>query len=132
MLKLHMLLVIVRSVFKGSKYYPQVFLDECSYEVNMLEYDRIDISKGTDINKTNASKECDVCHYCYFLDKKFKCEPYLSNGCHDLMQNTMNFNGAAIVSVKGSDYRIRFWYMTKNDAIYIMINSNLNQKGGSL
>ena len=132
MLKLHMLLVIVRSVFKGSKYYPQVFLDECSYEVNMLEYDRIDISKGTDINKTNASKECHVCHYCYFLDKKFKCEPYLSNGCHDLMQNTMNFNGAAIVSVKGSDYRIRFWYMTKNDAIYIMINSNLNQKGGSL
>ena len=132
MLKLHMLLVIVRSVFKGSKYYPQVFLDECSYKVNMLEYDRIDISKGTDTNKRNASKECDVCHYCYFSDKNFKCEPYLCNGCHDLMQNTMNFNGAAIVSVKGSDYRIHFWYMTKNDAIYIMINSNLNQKGGSL
>ena len=133
MLKLNMLLVLVRPVFKeGSKYYPQVFLDECLYEINMLEYDRIDISKGTDINKTNASKECDVCHYCYFLDKNFKYEPYLCNGCHDLMQNTMNFNGAAIVFVKGSDYRIHFWYMTKNDAIYIMINSNLNQKGGSL
>ena len=26
----------------------------------MLEYDRIDISGGIDINKTNASKECDI------------------------------------------------------------------------
>ena len=26
----------------------------------MLEYDRIDASEGTDINKTNASNECDI------------------------------------------------------------------------
>ena len=32
----------------------------------MLEYDTIDISEGIDINKTNASKECDICHYWYF------------------------------------------------------------------
>ena len=37
----------------------------------MLEYDRIDISEGIDINETNASTECDICHYCYFLDKNF-------------------------------------------------------------
>ena len=35
----------------------------------MLEYDRINISEGIYINKTNASKKCDVCHYRYFLDK---------------------------------------------------------------
>ena len=29
----------------------------------MLDYDRIDISEGTDVNKTNVSKECDICHY---------------------------------------------------------------------
>ena len=33
-LKLHMLTVIVRSVFQeDSKYYPQVFLDKCLYEL---------------------------------------------------------------------------------------------------
>ena len=32
----------------------------------MLEYDRIDTSEGIDINKTIASKECDICHYRYF------------------------------------------------------------------
>ena len=29
----------------------------------MLEYYRIDISEGIDINKTNLSKDCDICHY---------------------------------------------------------------------
>ena len=29
----------------------------------MLEYDRMDNSERIDINKTNASKECDICHY---------------------------------------------------------------------
>ena len=37
----------------------------------MLYYDRIDVSEGIDINKTKASKECDVFHYWYFLDKEF-------------------------------------------------------------
>ena len=70
----------------------------------MLEYDRIDVSEGIDINKTNASKECDICHYWYSLDKSFKYEPYF---CNDLMQKAMNFNDvAAIVSIKGSNYRI--------------------------
>ena len=38
----------------------------------MLEYYKIDISEGIDINITNASKEFGICHYWYFLDKRFK------------------------------------------------------------
>ena len=44
----------------------------------------------------------------------------------------MDFNGDAIVSVKRSDYRIHFCYMSKNYAIRIMSNSNLNEKWGVL
>ena len=44
----------------------------------------------------------------------------------------MNFNDFAIVSIKGSDYRIHFWYMRKNDAINLIRNSNLNENSGSL
>ena len=40
----------------------------------MLEYGRIDISEEIDVNKTNASKECDICHYWYFKDIGFKSE----------------------------------------------------------
>ena len=99
----------------------------------MIEYDRIDISEGIDINKlSDKSKECHICHYWYFLDKNFSYEPYLCNGCHDLMQKAINFNDVAIVSIKGSDFRIHFWYMSKDDAIRITHNSNLIDKKGVL
>ena len=83
----------------------------------MLEYDRIDISEGIDFNKISASKKCDICHYYYFKNIGFKYEPYLCNGCHDLIQKTMSFNDVAIVYVEGSVYRIHFWYMSKDDPI---------------
>ena len=41
----------------------------------MLEYERIDISEGIDVNKTNLSKECDICHCWYLKDIGFKYEP---------------------------------------------------------
>ena len=98
----------------------------------MLEYNRTNISEGIDVNKTSFSKECDICHYCYFKNIGFKYESFLCNGCHNLMQKAMSFNNVAIVYVKGSAYRIHFWYMSKDDAISIMNNSNLIDKKGVL
>ena len=98
----------------------------------MLEYERIDISEGIYVSKTNLSKECDICHYWYFIDIGFECEPYLCNGCHDLKQKAMSFNNIAIVYLKGSAYRINFWYMSKDDAINIMNGSILLDKRGVL
>ena len=66
----------------------------------MLDYRRIDISEGIDVDKTNLSKGCDICHYWYFKDIGFKYEPYFCNGCHDLMQKAMSFDNIAIVYVK--------------------------------
>ena len=40
----------------------------------------------------------------------------------------MSFNNAAVVYVKGSAYRINFWYISKNDSINIMNGSNLVDK----
>ena len=44
----------------------------------------------------------------YFLDKGFKFESCLSNGCLYLIQKVIDFNDPAIVSVKRNDYRIHF------------------------
>ena len=90
----------------------------------MLEYNRIDISEGIDVNKTRF--------YWFFKDVGFKYEKYLCNGCHNLMQKAMSFYNIAIVYVKGSAYRIHFWYMSKNDAISIINSSNLVDKRGVL
>ena len=97
----------------------------------MLEYYRIDISEGIDVNKTNLSKECDICHYWYFKGVGFKYEPYLCNGCHDLMQKAMSFNNVAVVYVRNT-YRTHFWYVSKNDAINIINGYNLADKKGVL
>ena len=98
----------------------------------MLEYDRTDIWEEIDINKTNASKECHICHYWYFNDIGFKYESYLCNGCHGLTQKAMNFNDVPIVYLKGNAYRFHFWYISKDDAISMMNNSNLIDKMGVL
>ena len=47
--------------------------------LQMLCYDRIGISEGIDVNNTSASKECDICHYWYFLNYSFK---FQSNVCN--------------------------------------------------
>ena len=73
----------------------------------MLYYDKIDVSEGIDVNKTNHSPICIIWDYCYTLQVNFKCKSKLCNGCHDSMQKAMSPN-AAIVSVKGNDYRTHF------------------------
>ena len=40
--------------------------------IKMLNFDRIDVSEGNDINKTSSSKDCDIYHYSCFLNKIFK------------------------------------------------------------
>ena len=53
--------------------------------MKMLYFDRIDISEGTGINKTGASKECDIYLYLYFLYYSFKFQPNVCNRRHDLL-----------------------------------------------
>ena len=47
----------------------------------MVYYDRIDISKGIDPSKSNKSRECMICHYCFF-NHGFKFQDYV---CDDIM-----------------------------------------------
>ena len=53
----------------------------------MIEYERIDISERIDLNKTNKSKECMLCHYWYFLHKNFSCGSYLCDNYYNFSQN---------------------------------------------
>ena len=44
----------------------------------------------------------------------------------------VSIKSLAIVYSKGNAYRINFWYMSKDDAISIIHNSNLIDKKGTL
>ena len=66
----------------------------------MLYYNRVDISEGNDLAKSNNNKECMICHYFFFNHGRFKFQDSLCNGCHDLTMLTIDISNIAIITVK--------------------------------
>ena len=95
----------------------------------MLQYERIDISEEMDFGKINKSVECIICHYWYLKDIGFKYQPYICNGCHDFSMIVQNLDDFVILKVKGVDYRCCVVNMSKKDAISLLNNSVLDNKG---
>ena len=80
----------------------------------MLEYDRIDISEGIDVNKNkNISRKCSLCKFYYFLDKNFNYGPYLCDGCYDMSLKATSMQNLAIINHKGNHYRANSASMSK-------------------
>ena len=94
----------------------------------MLYFDRIEVSEGIDFNKTNASKECDICHYWYFLNFSFKFQPNVCKRCQDFIMMSMNLSDIAILNIKGSDYRCIISLIRKTEAINLIQNAGLTEK----
>ena len=78
----------------------------------MLEYGKIDVSDGIDVDMSDKSEKCMLCYYWYFLDKNVSYEPYLCDGCYNIVQKCNKLKNIAIVNVKKSAYRIYFLYMS--------------------
>ena len=55
-----------------------------------------DFSEETDVNKTSALKELDVCIYWYVLNFSFKLQPNVCNRCHDLLMRSVNLSDISI------------------------------------
>ena len=51
--------------------------------MKMLYYDRTDVSEGIHVIKTSASKDCDICHYWYFLNYSVKFQQSVCKRCLD-------------------------------------------------
>ena len=74
LLKLHMLTIIVRSVFEQEgNFYLQGYLDGCLYELQKCcSTKKLMFLEETDISKTSVSKKCMLYHYWYFKDVGFR------------------------------------------------------------
>ena len=90
----------------------------------MLEYDRIDISEGIDVNKNILfSKKCWLCDYWYFINKNFNYQKYTYHGCHDMSLKAISIHNLAIRCNGNNAYRINFTFMSKNDALSLTKNA---------
>ena len=93
----------------------------------MLKYDKIDITEGIDVDKTNKSRECMFCHYWYYLNKNFS---YGLFTCYNIVQKSTDFKNIAIGHVKNNAYRIYFKDISKHKAKKLMNKFDLIGKTG--
>ena len=99
----------------------------------MLEYDRIDISEGIDVNKNiSTSKKCYLCSYWYFINKNFNYQKNTCNGCHDMSTKVNSIHNLFIGYNNGNAYRINLAFMSKNDALNLIKNAVIIDKKGTL
>ena len=95
----------------------------------MLRYQKIDVSEGIDVNKTSASKECELCHYWLFKDIGFKFEEHVCNKCHDLLTIAYSLKNIAIMSAKEVTFRCILMGISKNEGLKGLNNSVTYDRG---
>ena len=97
----------------------------------MLYYNGTDLSKGIDVPKSNNSKECIVCHYCFF-NHGFKFQDSVCSGCHDLTKLCLNISDIVIITDKSIDYRFIFHENSISEAIHLLQNYVLDDRSSSI
>ena len=123
------LTVSIRCVIKRDElFYPQAYLEDC-YCKNMIAYERIDKSEGINFNKGENSVKCMIGNYYYFKDIRFKYQPYVCNGCHDFSMAVQNLSDFFVVTIKNVNYRINITGVDKKEAVNILNNADLGDKG---
>ena len=85
--------------------------------------------QGIDFNKGKNSVKCMICGYYYFKDIGFKYQPYVCNNCHDFCMTVMNLSDFFVLNMKKVDYRVYVSGVDKKDAVNILNNSKLSNKG---
>ena len=95
----------------------------------MLRYRKIHASEGIDVNKTSASKECELCHYWFFNDIGFKFEEHVCNKCLDVLMMAHSLKNIAILSAKGATFRCILMGIGKNETLERLNNSVTYDKG---
>ena len=89
--------------------------------MKMLQYEKIDVS--------SASKECELCHYCFFKDVGFKFEEHVRNKCHDLLTMVYSLKNIAILSAKEATFRCLLMGISKNEGLKRLNNSVTYDRG---
>ena len=98
----------------------------------MLYCNRYDVSEGIDVNKTSASKECDICCYWYFLNYSFKFQPNVCNRYHDFLMMSVDLSNIAMSNINGNSYHCIISLISKNEAINLAQNADLSKKSTTL
>ena len=85
--------------------------------------------EGIDVNKTSASKKCELCHYWFFTDVGFIFEEDACNRCHDLLTMAHSLKNIAMLSAKGATFRYILMGISKNEGLKRLNKSKVYDRG---
>ena len=123
------LTVLIRCVIEKEEiFYPQTYLGDCYYK-NLISHERIDKSEGIDLDRSEKYVKWMICNHYYFKYIGFKYQPYVCNGCHDFSMTVMNLSDFFVLYIKGINYRVYTCGINKKEAVNILNNSVLDNKG---
>ena len=109
---------------------PSIIFRWCTlWIIKVLQYEKIDVSDGIDVNKTSALEECELCHYWFFKDIGFRFEDHVCNRCHNLLTTAHSLKHTAILSSKGATFRCLLMGTSKNEALKKLNNSVTYDRG---
>ena len=95
----------------------------------MLQYERIDVSEGIDVNQTSLSKVRELCHYWFLKNVRFKFEEHICNRCHNLLTVAYGLENIVILlGAKGATFRCILWDISRNEGLKRLNNSVLEDK----
>ena len=94
----------------------------------MLYSERIDLSERIDPAKSNNSKKC-IVSQCWYFNHGLKFQTSVCNGCHDLTMLCINISDIAIITVKVVDYHCIIHDISESEAIHLLKNSVLYDRG---
>ena len=96
-----------------------------------MQYEKITDDEGIDHSRDiNTSRFCDVCKFCFFLNKNFNYEDYACNGCHNLLMMAFSLDNIAILSVGDAYYRCILMGIGRTEALRRLNNANNLGKRG--
>ena len=97
----------------------------------MIYYNKIDVSEGIDVNKTNGSWEYNILCYYLLLNKGFTLQTYVCNVCPNLLMMFTNLDDLVLLKVTAVDYRCIIDANSKSEAVNLLENADFIEKSGT-
>ena len=112
-------------------YLKVTIINKFLYKLQMLYFDKIDVSKGIYINKRSASKKSAIIATIGIF--QIKCLSFNHMyGCHYVLMMSMSPSDIVILNIDGGDYCCVITGIIKSEVINLMENIDLSLKSETL
>ena len=95
------------------------------------KYEKIAKDEGIDHSRNiSTARFCDVCKFCFFVDRNFNYEDYAYNRCHNLLMMPYSLDNIVILRVNDVSFSCILLGISRSEALRRLNNANNLGKRG--